>query len=118
MRMRIMQLSLARLLLSSLLFLSVSALVAQAAEKAPIYLWLEPETFDIKGGFGYWSGDAKPAGSWGLAGPGISPEWTQGESAQEYTQPRALPVQKNGQNNQIRVRVHPGDVQVVYLVTR
>jgi hypothetical protein len=32
----------------------------------------------VKGSFGYWTGTAKPTGSWGVAGPGISPEWTQG----------------------------------------
>jgi hypothetical protein len=50
-----------------------------AVEKPAVYLWLEPEWFDgVKGQFGYWSGTAKPTGSWGVAGPGISPEWTQG----------------------------------------
>src|SRR5262249_59784528 len=49
----------------------------------PIYLWHEPEWFDgVDGSFAYWTGTAKPAGKWGIAGPGISPEWTQGgESA-------------------------------------
>jgi hypothetical protein len=50
-----------------------------AAEKTPVYLWLEPEWFDgVKGHFDYWTGEAKPTGSWGVAGPGISAEWTQG----------------------------------------
>src|SRR5437899_789544 len=50
-----------------------------AAAKPPIYIWLEPEWFDgVKGSFAYWTGDAKPTGSWGVAGPGISAEWTQG----------------------------------------
>src|SRR5688572_22576082 len=50
-----------------------------AAEKPPVYVWFEPEWFEgVAGSFGYWSGPAKPAGSWGIAGPGISPEWTQG----------------------------------------
>jgi hypothetical protein len=45
----------------------------------PIYLWHEPEWFDgVQGSFAYWTGTAKPAGAWGIAGPGISPEWTQG----------------------------------------
>jgi hypothetical protein len=52
---------------------------AQAATKPPIYLWLEPEWFDgVQGSFAYWTGTAKPTGSWGVAGPGISAEWTQG----------------------------------------
>src|SRR5438132_3818124 len=47
--------------------------------RPPIHIWLEPEWFDgVKGHFGYWTGTAKPTGSWGVAGPGISPEWTQG----------------------------------------
>jgi hypothetical protein len=50
-----------------------------AAAKPPIYLWFEPEWFaGVKGHFAYWTGEAKPTGAWGIAGPGISPEWTQG----------------------------------------
>jgi hypothetical protein len=50
-----------------------------AADKPPVYLWLEPEWFGgVKGSFGYWTGEAKPTGAWGVAGPGISAEWTQG----------------------------------------
>src|ERR1700716_2560667 len=45
----------------------------------PIYLWYEPEWFTgVKGSFAYWTGTAKPAGAWGIAGPGISAEWSQG----------------------------------------
>jgi hypothetical protein len=52
---------------------------ACAAAKPPIYLWFEPEWFEgVKGNFAYWTGEAKPTGAWGIAGPGISPEWTQG----------------------------------------
>jgi hypothetical protein len=52
---------------------------AHAAAKPPVYLWLEPEWFDgVTGSFAYWTGAAKPAGAWGVAGPGISAEWTQG----------------------------------------
>jgi hypothetical protein len=51
----------------------------QAAVKPPIYIWLEPEWFEgVQGSFAYWTGTAKPTGSWGVAGPGISAEWTQG----------------------------------------
>jgi hypothetical protein len=62
--------------------LLATAVSVPAAEKPPIYLWLEPEWFDgVKGHFAYWTGEAKPTGSWGIAGPGISAEWTQrGES--------------------------------------
>jgi hypothetical protein len=38
--------------------------------------------------------------------------------AREYSDPRDLPLTKNADATEIRVRVHPGDVQVVYLVTR
>ena len=51
------------------------------AQQAPVYLWLEPEWFSgVRGGFGYWSGPGamKPTGSWGIAGPGISAEFSQG----------------------------------------
>jgi hypothetical protein len=37
------------------------------------------------------------------------------KSAMEYTGPRNLPVRKEGQAAVVPVRVHPGDVQVVYL---
>jgi hypothetical protein len=67
-----------RLVLPAVVVLASLHLVP-AAENPPVYLWLEPEWFDgVKGHFGYWSGTAKPTGSWGVAGPGISPEWTQG----------------------------------------
>ncbi len=62
----------------SLFALLLFASSARAGEY-PIYLWLEPEWFDgVKGTFAYWTGEAKPTGSWGVAGPGISAEWTQG----------------------------------------
>src|SRR5207244_11808657 len=52
---------------------------ARAQEKPPIHLWFEPEWFEgVKGSFAYWTGTAKPTGSWGVAGPGISAEGTQG----------------------------------------
>ncbi len=61
----------------SLLLLTGSAASAQGT--APYYLWLEPEWFDgVKGSFAYWTGTAKPTGAWGIAGPGISAEWSQG----------------------------------------
>jgi hypothetical protein len=63
----------------SLLALLVLTASARAADKPPVHLWLEPEWFDgVKGSFGYWTGDAKATGAWGVAGPGISAEWTQG----------------------------------------
>jgi hypothetical protein len=63
----------------SLFALLLAFAPARSAEKPPIYLWLEPEWFEgVKGSFGYWTGEAKPTGAWGVAGPGISPEWTQG----------------------------------------
>src|SRR5262245_22633781 len=52
---------------------------ANAAEKLSIYLWFEPEWFEgVQGHFAYWTGEAKSTGAWGVAGPGVSPEWTQG----------------------------------------
>lgn len=49
---------------------------------SPIYLWFEPEWFDgVKGYCEYHSGPARLAevqNCWGIAGPGISAEWTQG----------------------------------------
>jgi hypothetical protein len=60
-----------------LLFLLAAA--GRAAGKPPVYVWLEPEWFEgVQGSFAYWTGTAKPTGAWGIAGPGISPEWTQG----------------------------------------
>ena len=40
------------------------------------------------------------------------------KSAREYTEPRDLAVDRVKDVTRIPVRVHPGDVQVVYLVTR
>lgn len=52
---------------------------APSAEKSPVYLWLEPEWFEgVTGSFNYWTGEQKATGRWGVAGPGISAEWTQG----------------------------------------
>ncbi len=52
---------------------------ARSAAKPPVYLWFEPEWFDgVEGSFTYWTGTAKPTGHWGVAGPGVGPEWTQG----------------------------------------
>src|SRR5687767_2465888 len=52
---------------------------ANADVPAPVYIWLEPEWFPgVKGDFNYWTGKAKPIGSWGIAGPGLTAEWSQG----------------------------------------
>src|SRR5258708_2248163 len=60
------------------LLLFVSSGIAVAAPP-PVYVWLEPEWFEgVRGSFAYWTGESKPTGSWGVAGPGISAEWTQG----------------------------------------
>jgi hypothetical protein len=65
--------------LTALLVAFLMATPLRAASAPPIYLWLEAEWFEgVSGSFAYWTGTAKPAGSWGVAGPGISPEWTQG----------------------------------------
>src|SRR5437870_5739928 len=64
---------------SGLVLLLLVTAAPAAAAKPPIYLWLEPEWFEgVRGTFAYWTGTAKPTGAWGIAGPGISPEWTQG----------------------------------------
>src|SRR5471030_289230 len=53
--------------------------IVVAQERPPVHLWFEPEWFEgVKGSFNYWTGNAKPTGSWGIAGPGISAEWSQG----------------------------------------
>jgi hypothetical protein len=65
----------------SLLTIVILFLTAASARAAapPVYLWHEAEWFDgVQGSFAYWTGTAKPTGTWGVAGPGISPEWTQG----------------------------------------
>src|ERR1044071_1999748 len=67
--------------LSLTLTLTLLCAFAFALDKAPIYLWFEPEWFEgVEGSFGYWSGPAsyKPTGHWGIAGPGISAEWSTG----------------------------------------
>src|SRR5215472_4596426 len=59
--------------------LSMVTIAPALADKPPIYLWFEPEWFDgVEGSFDYWTGKAKATGHWGIAGPGISAEWTQG----------------------------------------
>lgn len=66
--------------LSAFLLLLAGSTAASAA-KPPVYVWFEPEWFEgVEGSFAYWTGPgkAKPTGSWGVAGPGISAEWTQG----------------------------------------
>jgi hypothetical protein len=50
-----------------------------APEPPPVHLWYEPEWFPgVEGSFNYWTGTQKPTGKWGVAGPGISAEWSQG----------------------------------------
>jgi hypothetical protein len=56
-----------------------AAMVAADAPKPPIHIWFEPEWFEgVTGSFAYWAGTAKATGSWGIAGPGIAAEWSQG----------------------------------------
>jgi hypothetical protein len=52
-----------------------------SAAQPPVYLWYEPEWFPgVEGSYAYWPGPGvmKPTGKWGVAGPGISAEWSQG----------------------------------------
>jgi hypothetical protein len=52
---------------------------AGPAPRPPVYLWLEPEWFpDVQGSFNYWTGTDKARGAWGIAGPGITAEFSQG----------------------------------------
>jgi hypothetical protein len=64
------------------LLIAVSLAVGSTAaetRRPPIHLWFEPEWFDgVSGSFAYWAGPAKATGSWGIAGPGIAAEWSQG----------------------------------------
>jgi hypothetical protein len=66
-------------LLTVLLSVPGCQITSTPAAPPPIYIWLEPEWFtDVRGRFDYWTGTAKPTGTWGIAGPGISAEWSQG----------------------------------------
>ena len=62
------------------ILLCLSFALVGLAQLAPEYLWFEPEWFSgVEGGYGYWSGTmTQPLGHWGVAGPGISAEFTQG----------------------------------------
>lgn len=63
----------------AVLLVMVGGAAAQEPAPPPIYLWFEPEWFaGVEGSFAYWTGTAKPTGTWGVAGPGISAEWSQG----------------------------------------
>ncbi|MGB9643378.1 MAG: hypothetical protein ACPL3Q_09340, partial [Candidatus Ratteibacteria bacterium] len=64
------------------LSLLAAACLLFSEEKVNFYLWLEPEWFEgVNGHFAYWPGPdsaKKATGFWGIAGPGISAEWSQG----------------------------------------
>lgn len=85
-----------------------------AADKPPVYLWLEPEWFDVvSGSFGYWTGEAKPTGAWGVARVDrrqfvdvVLKTTLTVKSVKEWTEPRELKVT----NGEVRVRVPAGDV--------
>lgn len=66
----------------SLAFLFLCLPLAAADRKPPVYLWFEAEWFTgVTGSYAYWpdtTKPAKPTEHWGVAGPGISAEWTQG----------------------------------------
>jgi hypothetical protein len=63
----------------AVLLLTTLSPVVYAQARRPIHLWFEPEWFEgVKGSFAYHTGTAKPTGAWGIAGPGISAEWSQG----------------------------------------
>src|SRR5262245_58416269 len=61
------------------LLLLAALCCSASAGPAPVHRGHEPGWFEgVTGSFAYWTGKAKPTGAWGVAGPGISPEWTQG----------------------------------------
>lgn len=66
----------------NMLILLIIATLSFCADNPHFYLWLEPEWFDgVQGHFAYWVGPEsakKATGSWAIAGPGISAEWSQG----------------------------------------
>ena len=69
----------------------------QAAAKAPVYIWVEAERFEgVEGRFDYWRGPStyKATGSWGISGPGISAEWSQGGES-EWNSIGAAPQENN-----------------------
>src|SRR3954465_9499782 len=65
-----------------LAFLLLALTLTAADRKPPVYLWFEAEWFTgVSGSYAYWpdtTKPAKPTGTWGVAGPGISAEWSQG----------------------------------------
>src|SRR5215217_3402405 len=65
-----------------LAFLLVALPLTAADRRPPVYLWFEAEWFTgVSGSYAYWpdtTKPAKPTGAWGIAGPGISAEWSQG----------------------------------------
>jgi len=65
--------------IAMLVILGVATTAAADSPRPPIHLWFEPEWFEgVTGSFAYWTGPAKATGSWGIAGPGIAAEWSQG----------------------------------------
>src|SRR5262245_39058840 len=63
----------------AILFVLMPFMTLHAQELPPVHLWYEPEWFDgVKGAFAYHTGSAKPTGTWGVAGPGVAAEWSQG----------------------------------------
>jgi len=72
-----------KLVLRTLACVAVLSLNAWSAQAVPpIYLWFEPEWFEGVEGYCEYHSDperlAQVQGRWGIAGPGISAEWTQG----------------------------------------
>ncbi len=64
---------------SGWVLLLVMAGLVWGQERPAVYVWLEPEWFEgVEGHFAYWTGTAQPRGTWGIAGPGIAAEWSQG----------------------------------------
>lgn len=99
-----------RILVTVALLLATAT--ASAAEKPPIYYWFEPEWFEgVHGSFNYWTGTFKPTGSWGIAGPGISPEWTQGGES-EWNSMGAAAEETKGECHRDFTVARPGKYRV------
>jgi len=90
---------------------------AEPTARPPVHLWFEPEWFEgVTGSFSYSSGTAKPTGSWGIAGPGISAEWTQGgESEWNSMGAPAEEIRASCQRNFVVPRAGPYKVWVRYV---
>jgi hypothetical protein len=65
-----------------------------------VYYWFESDWFaEVTGNYVYWAGDpatAKPTGSWAIAGPGVSAEWSTGGES-EWNSMGVPPAETNAE---------------------